>query len=287
MDVLVSPLSHYMRQILEALRYCHDNNIVHRDMKPHCVLLATKENSAPLKIGGFGVATNVPDNAFVSGGRVGTPHFMAPEIVRRDPYGKPVDVWSVGVMLYILLSGNLPFNGTKDRLFDAIVKGRYHMNPRQWDHVSEQAKDLVTRMLELDQNERITVHETLQHPWIKDRERYAPKIHLHETVASMTKFNARRKLKRSQTNHVVLSESWELNRKFGLAIRCEKTLCGILQECRGLSDRRSGLGRLNRLTQGAVMSAVASHKWTSFYSDPNVADYFEEDPTSSGGTVHS
>ncbi|XP_078694157.1 peripheral plasma membrane protein CASK-like isoform X44 [Branchiostoma floridae x Branchiostoma belcheri] len=220
--------SHYMRQILEALRYCHDNNIVHRDMKPHCVLLATKENSAPLKIGGFGVATNVPDNAFVSGGRVGTPHFMAPEIVRRDPYGKPVDVWSVGVMLYILLSGNLPFNGTKDRLFDAIVKGRYHMNPRQWDHVSEQAKDLVTRMLELDQNERITVHETLQHPWIKDRERYAPKIHLHETVASMTKFNARRKLK-----------------------------------------------------QGAVMSAVASHKWTSFYSDPNVADYFEEDPTSS------
>ncbi|XP_078612276.1 peripheral plasma membrane protein CASK-like isoform X27 [Branchiostoma floridae x Branchiostoma japonicum] len=220
--------SHYMRQILEALRYCHDNNIVHRDMKPHCVLLATKENSAPLKIGGFGVATNVPDNAFVSGGRVGTPHFMAPEIVRRDPYGKPVDVWSVGVMLYILLSGNLPFNGTKDRLFDAIVKGRYHMNPRQWDHVSEQAKDLVARMLELDQNERITVHETLQHPWIKDRERYAPKIHLHETVASMTKFNARRKLK-----------------------------------------------------QGAVMSAVASHKWTSFYSDPNVADYFEEDPTSS------
>ncbi|XP_078694152.1 peripheral plasma membrane protein CASK-like isoform X40 [Branchiostoma floridae x Branchiostoma belcheri] len=224
--------SHYMRQILEALRYCHDNNIVHRDMKPHCVLLATKENSAPLKIGGFGVATNVPDNAFVSGGRVGTPHFMAPEIVRRDPYGKPVDVWSVGVMLYILLSGNLPFNGTKDRLFDAIVKGRYHMNPRQWDHVSEQAKDLVTRMLELDQNERITVHETLQHPWIKDRERYAPKIHLHETVASMTKFNARRKLK-----------------------------------------------------QGAVMSAVASHKWTSFYSDPNVADYFEEDPTSSGAVA--
>ncbi|XP_078612273.1 peripheral plasma membrane protein CASK-like isoform X24 [Branchiostoma floridae x Branchiostoma japonicum] len=224
--------SHYMRQILEALRYCHDNNIVHRDMKPHCVLLATKENSAPLKIGGFGVATNVPDNAFVSGGRVGTPHFMAPEIVRRDPYGKPVDVWSVGVMLYILLSGNLPFNGTKDRLFDAIVKGRYHMNPRQWDHVSEQAKDLVARMLELDQNERITVHETLQHPWIKDRERYAPKIHLHETVASMTKFNARRKLK-----------------------------------------------------QGAVMSAVASHKWTSFYSDPNVADYFEEDPTSSGAVA--
>ncbi|XP_078612274.1 peripheral plasma membrane protein CASK-like isoform X25 [Branchiostoma floridae x Branchiostoma japonicum] len=223
--------SHYMRQILEALRYCHDNNIVHRDMKPHCVLLATKENSAPLKIGGFGVATNVPDNAFVSGGRVGTPHFMAPEIVRRDPYGKPVDVWSVGVMLYILLSGNLPFNGTKDRLFDAIVKGRYHMNPRQWDHVSEQAKDLVARMLELDQNERITVHETLQHPWIKDRERYAPKIHLHETVASMTKFNARRKLK------------------------------------------------------GAVMSAVASHKWTSFYSDPNVADYFEEDPTSSGAVA--
>ncbi|XP_012498250.1 PREDICTED: peripheral plasma membrane protein CASK [Propithecus coquereli] len=187
--------SHYMRQILEALRYCHDNNIIHRDVKPHCVLLASKENSAPVKLGGFGVAIQLGESGLVAGGRVGTPHFMAPEVVKREPYGKPVDVWGCGVILFILLSGCLPFYGTKERLFEGIIKGKYKMNPRQWSHISESAKDLVRRMLMLDPAERITVYEALNHPWLKERDRYAYKIHLPETVEQLRKFNARRKLK--------------------------------------------------------------------------------------------
>ncbi|XP_060785815.1 peripheral plasma membrane protein CASK isoform X9 [Neoarius graeffei] len=221
--------SHYMRQILEALRYCHDNNIIHRDVKPHCVLLASKENSAPVKLGGFGVAIQLGESGLVAGGRVGTPHFMAPEVVKREPYGKPVDVWGCGVILFILLSGCLPFYGTKERLFEAIIKGKYKMNPRQWTHISESAKDLVRRMLMLDPAERITVYEALNHPWLKERDRYAYKIHLPETVEQLRKFNARRKLK------------------------------------------------------GAVLAAVSSHKFSSFYGDPpeELPD-FSEDPTSSG-----
>ncbi|XP_077071553.1 peripheral plasma membrane protein CASK isoform X46 [Siphateles boraxobius] len=221
--------SHYMRQILEALRYCHDNNIIHRDVKPHCVLLASKENSAPVKLGGFGVAIQLGESGLVAGGRVGTPHFMAPEVVKREPYGKPVDVWGCGVILFILLSGCLPFYGTKERLFEAIIKGKYKMNPRQWGHISESAKDLVRRMLMLDPAERITVYEALNHPWLKERDRYAYKIHLLETVEQLRKFNARRKLK------------------------------------------------------GAVLAAVSSHKFNSFYGDPpeELPD-FSEDPTSSG-----
>ncbi|XP_072441265.1 peripheral plasma membrane protein CASK isoform X9 [Chiloscyllium punctatum] len=221
--------SHYMRQILEALRYCHDNNIIHRDVKPHCVLLASKENSAPVKLGGFGVAIQLGESGLVAGGRVGTPHFMAPEVVKREPYGKPVDVWGCGVILFILLSGCLPFYGTKERLFDAIIKGKHKMNPRQWVHISESAKDLVRRMLMLDPAERITVYEALNHPWLKERDRYAYKIHLPETVEQLRKFNARRKLK------------------------------------------------------GAVLAAVSSHKFNSFYGDPpeELPD-FSEDPTSSG-----
>ncbi|KAM4557978.1 peripheral plasma membrane protein CASK isoform 18-T18 [Odontesthes bonariensis] len=221
--------SHYMRQILEALRYCHDNNIIHRDVKPHCVLLASKENSAPVKLGGFGVAIQLGESGLVAGGRVGTPHFMAPEVVKREPYGKPVDVWGCGVILFILLSGCLPFYGTKDRLFEAICKGKYKMNPRQWGHISESAKDLVRRMLMLDPAERITVYEALNHPWLKERDRYAYKIHLPETVEQLRKFNARRKLK------------------------------------------------------GAVLAAVSSHKFNSFYGDPPEELHdFTEDPTSSG-----
>ncbi|KAM6945573.1 peripheral plasma membrane protein CASK-like isoform 2-T2 [Aplochiton taeniatus] len=221
--------SHYMRQILEALRYCHDNNVIHRDVKPHCVLLASKENSAPVKLGGFGVAIQLGESGLVAGGRVGTPHFMAPEVVKREPYGKPVDVWGCGVILFILLSGCLPFYGTKERLFEAIIKGKYKMNPRQWAHISESAKDLVRRMLMLDPAERITVYEALNHPWLKERDRYAYKIHLPETVEQLRKFNARRKLK------------------------------------------------------GAVLAAVSSHKFNSFYGDPpeELPD-FSDDPTSSG-----
>uniref|UniRef100_A0A8C1LJE7 Calcium/calmodulin-dependent serine protein kinase a n=2 Tax=Cyprinus carpio TaxID=7962 RepID=A0A8C1LJE7_CYPCA len=224
--------SHYMRQILEALRYCHDNNIIHRDVKPHCVLLASKENSAPVKLGGFGVAIQLGESGLVAGGRVGTPHFMAPEVVKRDPYGKPVDVWGCGVILFILLSGCLPFYGTKERLFEAIIKGKYKMNPRLWGQISESAKDLVRRMLMLDPAERITVYEALNHPWLKERDRYAYKIHLPETVEQLRKFNARRKLK------------------------------------------------------GAVLAAVSSHKFNSFYGDPpeELPD-FSEDPTSSGTTA--
>uniref|UniRef100_A0A3P8Z5V0 Calcium/calmodulin dependent serine protein kinase n=1 Tax=Esox lucius TaxID=8010 RepID=A0A3P8Z5V0_ESOLU len=161
--------------------------------------------------------------------RVGTPHFMAPEVVKREPYGKPVDVWGCGVILFILLSGCLPFYGTKERLFEAICRGKYKLNPRQWGHISESAKDLVRRMLMLDPAERITVYEALNHPWLKERDRYAYKIHLLETVEQLRKFNSRRKLK------------------------------------------------------GAVLAAVSSHKFNSFYGDPpeELPD-FSEDPTSSG-----
>ena len=106
----------------QALKYCHDNDIIHRDIKPHCVLLASKENSAPVKLGGFGVAIQLPSRAdqseqvvcnrkqifkndvyffkSVNGGRIGTPHFMSPEVVMRKPYGKPVDVWSTGMYYF-------------------------------------------------------------------------------------------------------------------------------------------------------------------------------------------
>uniref|UniRef100_A0A8C3L6A3 Peripheral plasma membrane protein CASK n=1 Tax=Chrysolophus pictus TaxID=9089 RepID=A0A8C3L6A3_CHRPC len=195
--------SHYMRQILEALRYCHDNNIIHRDVKPHCVLLASKENSAPVKLGGFGVAIQLGESGLVAGGRVGTPHFMAPEVVKREPYGKPVDVWGCGVILFILLSGCLPFYGTKERLFEGIIKGKYKVNASMSESFSSEMNS-ACKIWEVD---------------------FCPIT----TVEQLRKFNARRKLK------------------------------------------------------GAVLAAVSSHKFNSFYGDPpeELPD-FSEDPTSSG-----
>ncbi|XP_042149901.1 peripheral plasma membrane protein CASK isoform X3 [Ixodes scapularis] len=226
--------SHYMRQILEALRYCHENDIIHRDIKPHCVLLATRENSAPVKLGGFGAAIQLECDYIYSGGRIGTPHFMAPEVVQRKPYGKPADVWSCGVLLYVLLTGTLPFLGTKERLHEAICSGKLNLTGRQWDQISEYGKDVIQRMLCLDPRDRYTVEELLNHPWLKDRDHCAPRVHLQETVDELRKFNARRKLK------------------------------------------------------GAVLAAVSSSKWTSFYSDPamdGISDFGIEEEVTAIGAV--
>lgn len=119
-----------MRQILEAVRYIHDRGIIHRDLKPHCVLLSSKENAAPVKLGGFGVAMQLPESGLVQASRIGTPAFMAPEVVNRDSpgFGRPVDMWALGVMLYVLLTGTLPFAGTKNRVFEMIASGIYNVS---------------------------------------------------------------------------------------------------------------------------------------------------------------
>ena len=118
-----------MRQIFEAIRYVHDHGIIHRDLKPHCVLLSSKENAAPVKLGGFGVALQLPDGGLIEANRIGTPAFMAPEVVDRESngFGRPVDLWALGVMLHVLLTGTLPFAGAKTRVFQRISKGEINV----------------------------------------------------------------------------------------------------------------------------------------------------------------
>ncbi len=90
-----------------------------------------------MKLGGFGVAIQLPSKSdhssqSVNGGRIGTPHFMAPEVIQRRAYGKPIDVWSAGILLHILLSGTMPFLGTKDRLYESVCTGRLYMHSIRW-----------------------------------------------------------------------------------------------------------------------------------------------------------
>ncbi|XP_052739696.1 peripheral plasma membrane protein CASK isoform X2 [Bicyclus anynana] len=187
---------HYMRQILEALRYCHENDIVHRDVRPHCVLLAGRDNCAPVKLGGFGVAAQLPTPTAhrAPPGRIGTPHYMAPEVVSSQLYGKPVDVWAAGILLHVLLVGYLPFTGTRERLFEAICRGRLHFDAPLWEDISDAAKDLVQRMLTVDHTQRINIQEVLNHRWIRDRDKQN-RIHLSNTVEELKKFNSRRRLR--------------------------------------------------------------------------------------------
>jgi calcium/calmodulin-dependent serine protein kinase len=160
--------SHYMRQILEALKHCHTKGVIHRNIQPHCMLLANKENSSPIKLGGFGMAIEIEELENSPSGCLVMPQFSAPEMLQKFPYGKPVDIWATGAVLYVLLTGQLPFFGTKEQqLVNSAVNSLNAMKCKQWKDISDDAKDLVQRMLELNPSHRITAEEALRHPWIK------------------------------------------------------------------------------------------------------------------------
>ncbi|XP_014679293.1 PREDICTED: calcium/calmodulin-dependent protein kinase type II alpha chain-like, partial [Priapulus caudatus] len=125
-----------------------------------------------------------------------TPGYLSPEVLKKDPYGKPVDVWACGVILYILLVGYPPFwDEDQHRLYQQIKAGAYDYPSPEWDTVTPEAKNLINSMLTVNPAKRISAIEALKHPWICQRERVASVVHRQETVDCLKKFNARRKLK--------------------------------------------------------------------------------------------
>ncbi|XP_065319255.1 peripheral plasma membrane protein CASK-like isoform X2 [Gordionus sp. m RMFG-2023] len=300
--------SHYLKQLLEALKYCHALGVTHNDLKLECLLLACRgqDSAAPLKLGGFGYAfkgkghqnssqninsnssdsnssgkkpfikmkrtpkttTTIisihddPENASLTpSDEERVPHFPSPELLlsnsikkhfcpqtgqtdtsNYNEYNKKLnpeatdyklpktwktdnnekeenlkledckveemeeigksDMWACGIILFVLLGGNLPFFGTKDMIHAQIIKGQFKMKPKQWDKVSDTAKDLVKKLLDTDPAKRISAQQALLHPWIAEREKHAKKTHLYDSVEELKKFNLRRKLKGTLHNSV-------------------------------------------------------------------------------------
>ena len=152
--------------MLSAINYCHSRNIVHRDLKPENLLL-DKDGTAPrVTIIDFGTSGIFEPNKKMSQ-KFGTPYYIAPEVLKKS-YDHKCDLWSVGVILYILLAGYPPFNGQSDtQIIQAVLAGDYTLDEPEWDDVSEEAKDLVTKLLKYDPSERISALEAINHPWIQ------------------------------------------------------------------------------------------------------------------------
>ncbi|KAK0398916.1 hypothetical protein QR680_002811 [Steinernema hermaphroditum] len=188
--------SHCIQQILESIAYCHLNNVVHRDLKPENLLLASKAKGAAVKLADFGLAIEVQGDTEAWFGFAGTPGYLSPEVLKKDPYGKPVDIWACGVILYILLVGYPPFwDEDQHRLYAQIKAGAYDYPSPEWDTVTPEAKSLIDNMLTVNPKKRITAEQALKVPWICNRERVASVMHRQDTVDCLKKFNARRKLK--------------------------------------------------------------------------------------------
>ncbi|EGI62654.1 Calcium/calmodulin-dependent protein kinase type II alpha chain [Acromyrmex echinatior] len=166
------------------------------DTCPENLLLASKAKGAAVKLADFGLAIEVQGEAQAWYGFAGTPGYLSPEVLKKEPYGKPVDIWACGVILYILLVGYPPFwDEDQHRLYGQIKAGSYDYPSPEWDTVTPEAKNLINQMLTVNPGKRITASEALKHPWICQRERVASVVHRQETVDCLKKFNARRKLK--------------------------------------------------------------------------------------------
>ncbi|KAL2334595.1 hypothetical protein Fmac_015808 [Flemingia macrophylla] len=157
------------RHLMQVVLYCHENGVVHRDLKPENILLATRSSSSPIKLADFGLATYIKPGQSLHG-LVGSPFYIAPEVL-AGAYNQAADVWSAGVILYILLSGMPPFWGkTKSRIFEAVKAASLKFPSEPWDRISESAKDLIKGMLCTDPSQRLTAQEVLDHCWMEDNQ---------------------------------------------------------------------------------------------------------------------
>ncbi|XP_047334619.1 calcium-dependent protein kinase 19-like [Impatiens glandulifera] len=182
------------RSIVNVVHHCHFMGVIHRDLKPENFLLSDKTDNAMIKATDFGLSVFIEEGK-VYQDIVGSSYYIAPEIL-RGKYGKEVDIWSAGVILYILLSGVPPFSGDSDKAtFDAILRGHIDFDNQPWPSISRSAKDLVKRMLTQDPKKRITSAEILVHPWMRVDGEASDKPIDSAVLSRMKQFRAMNKLK--------------------------------------------------------------------------------------------
>ncbi|XP_015435982.1 PREDICTED: calcium/calmodulin-dependent protein kinase type 1 isoform X2 [Dufourea novaeangliae] len=175
-----------IRQILEAVDYMHEQGVVHRDLKPENLLYYSPHEDSKIMISDFGLS-KMEDSGIMETA-CGTPGYVAPEVLAQKPYGKAVDVWSIGVISYILLCGYPPFYDENDAvLFAQILKGEFEFDSPFWDDISDSAKDFIHKLICVNVEERYTCKQALAHPWISGNA--ASNKNIHGTVSEQLRKN--------------------------------------------------------------------------------------------------
>ncbi|XP_062256739.1 calcium/calmodulin-dependent protein kinase type II subunit gamma isoform X7 [Platichthys flesus] len=232
--------SHCINQILESVSHIHQHDIVHRDLKPENLLLASKMKGAAVKLADFGLAIEVQGEQQAWFGFAGTPGYLSPEVLRKDPYGKPVDIWACGVILYILLVGYPPFwDEDQHKLYQQIKAGAYDFPSPEWDTVTPEAKNLINQMLTINPAKRITADQAIKHPWVCQRSTVASMMHRQETVECLRKFNARRKLKGAILTTMLVSRNFSVGRQHTSPAATTSTAAMATEACKTLLNKKS------------------------------------------------
>ncbi|XP_035255717.1 calcium/calmodulin-dependent protein kinase type II subunit gamma isoform X8 [Anguilla rostrata] len=257
--------SQCINQILESVNHIHQHDIVHRDLKPENLLLASKMKGAAVKLADFGLAIEVQGDQQAWFGFAGTPGYLSPEVLRKDPYGKPVDIWACGVILYILLVGYPPFwDEDQHKLYQQIKAGAYDFPSPEWDTVTPEAKNLINQMLTINPAKRITADQALKHPWVCQRSTVASMIHRQETVECLRKFNARRRLKGAILTTMLVSRNFSVGRQHTSPAATTSTAAMAQEACKSLLNKKSdGVKPQTNNSKNSVISSSSSTKDSS------------------------
>ncbi|XP_047198170.1 calcium/calmodulin-dependent protein kinase type II subunit gamma isoform X14 [Hippoglossus stenolepis] len=289
--------SHCINQILESVSHIHQHDIVHRDLKPENLLLASKMKGAAVKLADFGLAIEVQAEQQAWFGFAGTPGYLSPEVLRKDPYGKPVDIWACGqstrinacmlpqlsftrkfvhrecvcvcacvclcasgVILYILLVGYPPFwDEDQHKLYQQIKAGAYDFPSPEWDTVTPEAKNLINQMLTINPAKRITADQAIKHPWVCQRSTVASMMHRQETVECLRKFNARRKLKGAILTTMLVSRNFSVGRQHTSPAATTSTAAMATEACKSLLNKKSdGVKSQGDSSKNSVVSSSST-----------------------------
>ncbi|KAM3600370.1 uncharacterized protein V6R79_022362 [Siganus canaliculatus] len=255
--------SHCIQQILEAVLHCHQMGVVHRDLKPENLLLASKCKNAAVKLADFGLAIEVQGEQQAWFGFAGTPGYLSPEVLRKEAYGKPVDIWACGVILYILLVGYPPFwDEDQHKLYQQIKAGAYDFPSPEWDTVTPEAKNLINQMLTINPAKRITAQEALKHPWVCQRSTVASMMHRQETVECLKKFNARRKLKGAILTTMLVSRNFSVGRQTTAPASVSAvagTTAGIVEQAKSLLNKKADVKPQTNSTRTSTVTSPKGH----------------------------
>ncbi|XP_057182972.1 calcium/calmodulin-dependent protein kinase (CaM kinase) II beta 1 isoform X3 [Triplophysa rosa] len=257
--------SHCIQQILEAVLHCHQMGVVHRDLKPENLLLASKCKNAAVKLADFGLAIEVQGDQQAWFGFAGTPGYLSPEVLRKEAYGKPVDIWACGVILYILLVGYPPFwDEDQHKLYQQIKAGAYDFPSPEWDTVTPEAKNLINQMLTINPAKRITAQEALKHPWVCQRSTVASMMHRQETVECLKKFNARRKLKGAILTTMLVSRNFSVGSRqttspasvtAAAVAAAAGTTAGLVEQAKSLLNKKADVKPQTNSTKNSIVTS--------------------------------
>lgn len=239
------------QQILQSILYCNKNRISHRDLKPENFMFKSKDEDSKLKLIDFGLSMsyfkvdkNTEKNSVVRmKTRAGTAFFMAPEVISHD-YTESWDMWSAGVMLYIMLWGYPPFYGENDQeILEAVVAGEYDFDDEVWEEVSDEAKDLINKLL-TPEKDRLTPKEALHHPWVKNKEKNidVPNKHLHR----LKSFQKSKKLKKAALTYLASRTSdADVSEEMQIFLKLDKNRDGYIT----LKELKEGMKDLENIDE--------------------------------------